>query len=71
MFAFFDNFDHLSNDKVILRITEKNVGDDELVPFYYYDVYNSENIHVGKISWLHQRTSNGGAVILIPRSIRP
>ena len=50
MFAFFDNFDCLFGDKVKLKIIEKNKGDNEIVPFYYYDIYNSNDVHVGKIS---------------------
>ena len=50
MFEFFDDFDCLYGDKVILKIIEKNDGNNELLPFYYYNIYNLENIHVGKIS---------------------
>ncbi|MFT3952201.1 MAG: GNAT family N-acetyltransferase [Oscillospiraceae bacterium] len=50
MFAFFDEFDYLSGDKVILKIIEKNKGNNEIVPFYYYDIYNCDDVHVGKIS---------------------
>ena len=38
MFEFTDKFDTLENDELILKITQKYSGDDEMIPFYYYDI---------------------------------
>ena len=38
MFEFTDKFDTLENDELILKITQKCSGDDEMIPFYYYDI---------------------------------
>ena len=51
MFEFKEKFDELTNDKVHLKIIEKFQGDDSIIPFYYYDIYeNKYNEKVGKIS---------------------
>ncbi|SHH66493.1 Acetyltransferase (GNAT) domain-containing protein [Clostridium collagenovorans DSM 3089] len=51
MFEFKEKFDELTNDKVHLKIIEKFPGDDIMIPFYYYDIYeNKYNEKVGKIS---------------------
>lgn len=41
MFAFLDQFDTLSNAHVTLKISEKVQGNDTLLPFYYYDIYEN------------------------------
>ncbi len=48
-FEFMNDFDILSNDEVTLKICQKYPGDDELLPFYYYDIIIGDSI-VGKIS---------------------
>lgn len=48
-FIFLDDFDFLSDGEITLNITQKYKGDDELLPFYYYDVL-VRNETVGKIS---------------------
>lgn len=49
MFKFFNEFDVISTDEITLKISQKHQGDDELLPFYYYDIIVGNNI-VGKIS---------------------
>lgn len=48
-FEFFSDFDFLSDGEITLRISQKYKGDDELLPFYYYDIIIGDSI-VGKIS---------------------
>ena len=48
-FEFINSFDILSKDEVTLKICQKYPGDDELLPFYYYDIIIGDSI-VGKIS---------------------
>ena len=48
-FEFFSNFDTISDGEITLRISQKYQGDDELLPFYYYDICVGD-IAVGKIS---------------------
>lgn len=51
MFEFTDKFDIFENDELILKITQKYSGDDEMIPFYYYDIIRKANsATVGKIS---------------------
>ena len=51
MFNFISSFDKISNEKITLKICEKAQGNDVLLPFYYYDIYeNHRNECVGKIS---------------------
>lgn len=51
MFEFTDKFDILENDELILKVTQKYSGDDEMIPFYYYDIIRkSDSVTVGKIS---------------------
>lgn len=49
---FFSNdFDLISNDNIYLKIIEKNIGNINELPYYYYDIYLTKtNIKVGKIS---------------------
>lgn len=46
---FFDDFDILSDNEITLKISQKYQGDNELLPFYYYDICVN-SIVVGKIS---------------------
>ena len=46
---FFGYFDTISDGEITLIISQKYQGDDELLPFYYYDIYIGD-IAVGKIS---------------------
>ena len=48
-FTFLDEFDMLCQDEVALKILEKNHGNEEILPFYYYDICVGDVI-VGKIS---------------------
>ena len=51
MFEFTDKFDTLENDELMLKITQKYSGDDEMIPFYYYDIIRkTDSAIVGKIS---------------------
>ena len=46
---FFNDFDILYDGEITLRISQKYQGDDELLPFYYYDIFVDDTA-VGKIS---------------------
>lgn len=48
-FEFFTNFDTISDGEITLKISQKHQGDDELLPFYYYDIFVHDTA-VGKIS---------------------
>lgn len=51
MIEFTDKFDMIESDELILKATQKYVGDDEMIPFFYYDIIRkSDNLTVGKIS---------------------
>ena len=51
MFEFYDKFNELSNEMVYLKIIEKFEGNEVIIPFYYYDIYEKKsNKKVGKIS---------------------
>lgn len=51
MFAFLEEFNTLHDDKITLKICEKVQGNNVLLPFYYYDIYeNRTNQCIGKIS---------------------
>lgn len=51
MFEFTVKFDILENDELILTITQKYGGDDEMILFYYYDIIRkTDSVTVGKIS---------------------
>ena len=51
MFEFTDKLDILENDELILKITQKYSGDDEMIPFYYYDIIRkADSATVGNIS---------------------
>ncbi len=48
-FEFLNRFDIISGGEITLKISQKYQGDDDLLPFYYYDIYVN-NTAVGKIS---------------------
>lgn len=48
-FEFFTNFDTISDGEITLSISQKYQGDDELLPFYYYDIFVDDTA-IGKIS---------------------
>lgn len=50
LFEFTDKFDNIFSENLSLRIAQKYTGDNEMLPFYYYDIFNSENERIGKIS---------------------
>ena len=50
LFEFTDKFDIIYSDRLTLKITQKYTGDNEMLPFYYYDILNSDNKCIGKIS---------------------
>ena len=50
MFQFLSNFDFLSNEVVKLELIEKNSGDAEIIPYYFYSIFNMHGDAVGKIS---------------------
>ncbi|WP_162140239.1 GNAT family N-acetyltransferase [Haploplasma axanthum] len=48
---FNEKFDEIKNDKIMLKIIEKNQGNENTIPFYYYDIYLlNTNKQIGKIS---------------------
>ena len=48
-FEFLNDFDILSDGEITLRVSQKYQGDDELLPFYYYDICIGDT-PIGKIS---------------------
>ncbi len=48
-FSFSDNFDYLTDGKIELKISGKYFGDENLLPFYYYDIFYN-NRFAGRIS---------------------
>lgn len=48
-FQFFNKYDILNDGQITLKISQKFSGDDELLPFYYYDIYVGDSV-AGKIS---------------------
>lgn len=49
MFEFKKEFDHIEKDGMLLKIIQKNNGDDIMLPYYYWDIY-ADSVNVGKIS---------------------
>lgn len=49
-FGFTDKFNSITSEDLSLKITQKYAGDKEMLPFYYYDIFSSDNNFVGKIS---------------------
>ena len=49
MFSFTDRFDRIDSGEMTLRIIEKNPGNAEQIPFYYYDIL-VDGVTVGRIS---------------------
>lgn len=48
---FYDKFNIIENDELLLKVIEKNTGDDKIIPFYYFDIIRkADNKTVGKIS---------------------
>ena len=47
---FFDEYDLLSDGFITLRLIEKNPGNSEIPPYYYYDIFAPSGEHAGKIS---------------------
>lgn len=48
---FYDKFNKIENDELLLNIIEKNTGDDKIIPFYYFDIIRkNDNKPIGKIS---------------------
>ncbi|MDR0861827.1 MAG: GNAT family N-acetyltransferase [Oscillospiraceae bacterium] len=51
MFDFLEEFDTLAGTDITLRIREKYLGDADLPPYYYYNIFeNATDRAVGKIS---------------------
>ncbi len=51
MFEFTDKFDTIESGELILKITQKYGGNDEMIPFYYYGIIRkADSVTVGKIS---------------------
>lgn len=48
-FYFFDDFDFLSDGEIDLKISGKYFGDEEMLPFYYYDIFLKDRF-IGRIS---------------------
>lgn len=49
MFEFTNKFDTIESGELILKITQKYNGDDEMIPFYYYDIIRkADSETVGK-----------------------
>ena len=47
---FLKEYDHLSDSVITLRLIEKNPGNSEIPPFYYYDIFTPGGEFAGKIS---------------------
>lgn len=43
MFSFLDCFDRITGEILTLKIIEKNPGDEQAIPFYYYDIYKNDS----------------------------
>lgn len=51
MFAFSDCFNHIVGHYLTLQQIQQHPGDDEMIPFYYYNIVRrSDSAVVGKIS---------------------
>jgi predicted acetyltransferase len=48
--TFLEGFNHLEDDCIYLEIIEKNEGNREELPYYYYVIYLQSGIQIGKIS---------------------
>ncbi len=48
-FPFFNDFDFLSDGEIDLKISGKYFGDEEMLPFYYYDIFLKDRF-IGRIS---------------------
>lgn len=48
-FPFLDSFDFLSDGEIDLKISGKYFGDEEMLPFYYYDIFLKDRF-IGRIS---------------------
>ncbi len=48
-FQFFNDFDFLSDGEIDLKISGKYFGDEEMLPFYYYDIFQKDRF-IGRIS---------------------
>lgn len=48
-FEFFENFNTLYDGELMLKISQKYGSDNEMLPYYYYDIYLG-NACIGKIS---------------------
>ena len=48
-FEFLNRFDIISDGEITLKISQRYQGDEELLPFYYYDIFFGDTA-VGKIS---------------------
>lgn len=49
-FDFTEKFDVIYSENLSLKIIQKYIGDNEMLPFYYYNIFNLENECIGKIS---------------------
>ena len=50
MFEFIEGNEYLTDGNVSLKLIETNYGNEDILPYYYYEIYNSSNNFVGKIS---------------------
>ena len=57
MYEFKEEFNCIEKDGMLLKIIQKYDGDDEMLPFYYWDIYAGE-VRVGKISLRIGRNSH-------------
>lgn len=48
-FRFFYDFDFLTDGEIDLKISGKYLGDEEMLPFYYYDIFLKDRF-IGRIS---------------------
>lgn len=48
-FRFFYDFDFLTDGEIYLKISGKYLGDEEMLPFYYYDIFLKDRF-IGRIS---------------------
>lgn len=48
---FCERFDHLEGDRLVLSVIEKNNGDEQRLPYYYYNIQEKSSRQcIGKIS---------------------
>ncbi|MDL2292256.1 GNAT family N-acetyltransferase [Acholeplasma sp. OttesenSCG-928-E16] len=48
---YLNKYEYIENDVIYLKLNEFNIGDEVVIPYYYYNIHRkSDNVIVGKIS---------------------